>query len=187
MDSSCELRLVSLNYNSLTPNIITSPKFPWTLHPPSTPYIYSLFRTNTIVSRLCSKKNWREPCALNFWHPGCPTYDYYMKKQRFSSNPRTKVRWHRPPASSARAQPCSVQLKLVKRETIHCSKRFESVITVHNQTFGFRDSGVRLLFCCFKWLLKCRLDSCQQKVAVCSFSPRIVVKWRSSKTQFQAF
>ena len=28
------------------------------------------------------------------------------------------------------------------------------------------------MFCCFKWLLNCRLDFCQQKGAICSFTPR---------------
>ena len=30
-----------------------------------------------ISARLCSKKNWREPNALNLWNSGCPEYDFY--------------------------------------------------------------------------------------------------------------
>ena len=97
----------------LSPNTITSPKFPWTLYPPPTP-VYSLFQTKT-----------------------------------------------------------SVQLKLIKRETIHCGRKIESFITVHDQKFGFKLNiqGENNFFC-FKWLLNCGLDSCQQKGAICSFSPR---------------
>jgi len=28
---------------------------------------------------LYSKKNWREPNALNQWNPGCPAFDFYSK------------------------------------------------------------------------------------------------------------
>ena len=30
-----------------------------------------------ISARLCSKKNWRKPSALNLWNSGCPAYDFY--------------------------------------------------------------------------------------------------------------
>ena len=33
--------------------------------------------------RLCSKKNLREPSALELWNPGCPTYDFYEKTKTF--------------------------------------------------------------------------------------------------------
>ena len=41
-------------------------------------------------SRLCSKKNWSEPSALNLSNPVCPAYMISMKKQRFSSCTRKK-------------------------------------------------------------------------------------------------
>ena len=34
-------------------------------------------------ARLCSKKNWWEPSALNLWNPVCPAYMIPMKNLRF--------------------------------------------------------------------------------------------------------
>ena len=36
-----------------------------------------------ISARLCSKKNWRKPSALNRWNSGCPAYDFYKKGKLF--------------------------------------------------------------------------------------------------------
>ena len=53
-------------------------------------------------ARLCSKKNWGKPSALNLCNPRRPAFDLYEK--RFCSSPRANVRRHRPPGA-ARVQP----------------------------------------------------------------------------------
>ena len=55
------------------------------------------------TTRLRSKKNWREPSALNLWNPSAQ-HMTSIKKLRFSSRRRTKVR-HQGPRDSTRAQP----------------------------------------------------------------------------------
>ena len=42
-------------------------------------------------SRLCPRKNWREPSVLNLWNPGCLACDLY-KKLLFSHHPGAKIR-----------------------------------------------------------------------------------------------
>ena len=34
-------------------------------------------------TRLCTKKNWREPSAVNLWNPVCLAYDFYGKAKIF--------------------------------------------------------------------------------------------------------
>ena len=44
-----------------------------------------------IGSRLCSKKNWREPIALNLWNLRRPASDFF-KKTKISLSPGKKIR-----------------------------------------------------------------------------------------------
>ena len=63
----------------------------WPCHKSST---RSLGTSAWVQSILCPKKNWRESSDLNMWNPGCPAYDFYEKKLRFSSHLGAKVsRW----------------------------------------------------------------------------------------------
>ena len=62
---------------------------------------YTLFDA---CAGLCSMEHWREPSALKLWNLGAQ-HMICMKKLRFPSHPRAKVRRQRPPGS-ARAQPC---------------------------------------------------------------------------------
>ena len=65
-------------------------------------HLYSIFTVQ--CTRLCSTKNWREPPVLWTCKIQCAQHMISMKKLRFSSRPRTKVRHHGPPGS-ARAPP----------------------------------------------------------------------------------
>ena len=55
---------------------------------------------NNSTTRLCSKKNWREPSALNLLNPGAQ-HMTSIKKLRFFSRQRTKV-MHQGPRDSTR-------------------------------------------------------------------------------------
>ena len=61
-------------------------------------------------TRLCSKKNWREPSALNLGNPvtSVPSIRFLWKSKDFLVTREQKVRCHGPPGS-ARAQPWSIQ------------------------------------------------------------------------------
>ena len=61
-------------------------------------------------TRLCSKKNWREPSALNLWNPvtSVPSIWFLWKSKDFLVTREQKVRCYVPPGS-ARARPWSIQ------------------------------------------------------------------------------
>ena len=44
---------------------------------------YTIFFFYKNISRLCSKKNWWEPSAMNLWYPLCPAYNFYEKAKIF--------------------------------------------------------------------------------------------------------
>ena len=59
----------------------------------------------TCKARLCSEKNWREPCALSLWNPRCPHMISKKDLDFFSSQLERKVR-QPGPQGTAREQPC---------------------------------------------------------------------------------